>query len=169
MTSTYAARSSFSHAETLRQVASFGSIGAVSTAAYVVLYAWLRDYVPAGPANAVALIVTAVGNTAANRWLTFGVRGRDGLARDHAAGLLALGAALAITSLGLAALDFADPRHGRLSELVVLVGANALATLVRFLLLRLTLSRPASRAPTSPAVASVVPAATANLSATERA
>ena len=30
----------------------------------------------AGAANAVALAITAVGNTAANRWLTFGVRGR---------------------------------------------------------------------------------------------
>src|SRR5664279_5274203 len=90
-----------SHSNTLRQLASFGAIGVASTAAYVVLYAWLREATPAGIANALALVITAVGNTAANRWLTFGVRGRAGLARDHAAGLLALSAALVITSASL--------------------------------------------------------------------
>ena len=79
-----------SHRDTVRQLASFGVIGVVSTVAYVVLYAWLRMATPAGVANALALVITAVGNTAANRWLTFGVRGRDSMARHQAAGLLAL-------------------------------------------------------------------------------
>ena len=38
-------------------------------------------------ANVVALLVTAVANTAANRRLTFGVRGRDGAARHQVQGL----------------------------------------------------------------------------------
>ena len=129
------------HGGTVRQLASFGAIGVVSTAAYVALYAWFREAVPAGAANAVALVVTAVGNTAENRWLTFGVHGRDGLARDHAAGLFALGAALAITSVGLVVLNAVAPRHGRLTEVAVLAAANAAATLVRFLLLRFALDR----------------------------
>ena len=37
-------------------------------------------------ANALALAITAVGNTAANRRLTFGMRGRAGLVRQHALG-----------------------------------------------------------------------------------
>ncbi len=102
-------------------------------------FAFLRTAWPAAAANALALILTAVGNTAANRRLTFDVRGRDGLARDHAAGLFALGVALAITSAALAALDLVIPRAGRTVESAVLVAANALATIVRFLLLRLAL------------------------------
>ncbi len=125
-----------SHRAAVRQMVSFGVIGAASTLAYIALYAWLRQVSPAGIANAMALLITAVGNTAANRWLTFGIRGNEGLARHHAAGLLALGVALLITTASLVALNTIDPRHGRLSELAVLVAANAVATLVRFLFLR---------------------------------
>jgi putative flippase GtrA len=143
-------------------MASFGAIGVVSTLAYVALYALLREAnAPAAAANAVALVVTAVGNTAANRWLTFRVRGQVGMARDHAIGLVALGVAMAITSASLVVLNAAAPRHGRLSEVVVLVGANAAATLARFLLLRLAIGRP--RVATEPA-----PAPLATLSQSER-
>jgi len=93
----------------LRQAGTFAAIGVVSTLAYVALYALLRPAVPAELANAAALLATAIGNTAANRRLTFSIRGRAGLARDHAAGLLALGAALAITSASLAVLQVAAP------------------------------------------------------------
>ena len=125
-----------SHRAVVRQLVSFGAIGAACTVAYIALYAWLRQAAPAGIANALSLLMPAVGNTAANRWLTFGIRGNEGLARHHAAGLLALGVALLITSASLLALNSIDPRHGRLSELAVLVAANAVATLVRFLFLR---------------------------------
>ena len=37
-------------------------------------------------ANAVALVATAVANTAANRRFTFGVQGRAGLTGDHIGG-----------------------------------------------------------------------------------
>jgi len=122
-----------------RQLVSFGVIGVASTVAYVVLYAWLREAAPASIANALALMVTALGNTAANRWLTFGIRGRAGLARHHAAGLLAFAAALAITSGSLVTLQAMMPRHSRTTEIAVLVFANAVSTFVRFVLLRLAL------------------------------
>ena len=125
------------------QVASFAVIGAVSTAAYVGRYAALRNVLPASAANAAALVITAVANTAANRRVTFDVRGRDGLARHHAAGLVALAVALTLTSASLAALDVVAPHRGRLTEIAVLVAANATATLVRFLLLRLAIDRAA--------------------------
>jgi putative flippase GtrA len=127
--------------QNVRKLASFAAIGVVSTLAYVAIFSWLRQITPASVANLVALVATALGNTAANRRLTFDVRGRDGLARDHAAGMLALGVALLLTTTSLAAMDVLAPHRGRLIELAVLVTANAAATLVRFLLLRLAIDR----------------------------
>jgi len=154
MTSISAANLSQPNRELFRQLVSFGAIGAASTLAYVALYALIREVASPAPANAVALLITAVANTAANRRLTFEVRDSRGLARDHAAGLLALAVALllalavalTITSVSLAALPIVAPRHGRLTEIAVLVAANAAATLVRFLLLRLAIRREPLRA-----------------------
>jgi putative flippase GtrA len=128
----------------IRQLASFGAIGIASTAAYVVLYSALRNVAPAAAANTIALVATAVANTAANRRLTFHVAGRDGLARHHAAGLISLAVALAFTSASLGILDVFAPRHGRLTELAALVAANAAATVVRFVMLRVAIHRPAA-------------------------
>jgi putative flippase GtrA len=122
--------------DTVRQLWSFAAVGVVSTLAYFGIYWLLRDVVAAVPANVTALLVTAVGNTAANRRLTFGVRGRRMLARDHTGGLVALGIALAITTASLAALHAVDPDPSRLTELGLLGGGNLLATVARFVLLR---------------------------------
>ena len=145
-----AMRATLWHRQAFRQAGTFAVIGVVSTLAYVALYALLRPAVPAAVANAAALLVTAIGNTAANRRLTFAVRGRAGLARDHAAGLLALGVALAITSARSPSLDVVAPGAPRAIEVAVLVAANAAATLVRFLLLREALA--AGRPRVSPPV-----------------
>src|SRR4051794_25572095 len=67
-------------------VARFLGVGVVSTLAFALLYVALQPLLGAVAANAVALALTAVGNTAANRRLTFRVRGRDGLVRHHARG-----------------------------------------------------------------------------------
>lgn len=58
------------------QLGIFAIIGVVSTVAYASLYLLLRGIVDPLWANAAALLVTALGNTAANRRFTFGVRGR---------------------------------------------------------------------------------------------
>ena len=121
------------------QLASFAVIGVFCTAAYVGLFALLRTVWSAAAANVAALAITAVANTAANRRLTFDVPGREGIARHHAVGLLALAVALAVTTASLGLLDVVAPHRGRLTEIVVLVAANAAATLVRFLLLRLVM------------------------------
>lgn len=63
-------------------------VGVVSTLAYTLLFLLLRAPLGAAGANALALASTAVGNTAANRWLTFGIRGRAELARHHVRGAL---------------------------------------------------------------------------------
>src|SRR3954467_390605 len=52
-------------------VARFMAIGVVSTLAYALLFVVLHPLLGAGWANAIALAMTAVGNTAANRRLTF--------------------------------------------------------------------------------------------------
>ncbi|WP_018680773.1 glycosyltransferase [Actinokineospora enzanensis] len=119
----------------LRQVVRFAAVGVVSTLAYLLLYVLLRGQVGPQGANLVALLVTAVGNTAANRRLTFGVRGAEGAAKHQFQGLLVFVLGLGLTSGSLALLHgLSDP--GRLTEVVVLVAANLLATVLRFLLLR---------------------------------
>ena len=129
---------------TVRQLAWFAAIGVVSTVAYVVLYAALRTGLPAEASNALALILTAIGNTAANRRLTFAVHGPEHALRDQAAGLLAFAVALAITTLAIAVLHAAAPFVSRSIEILVLVVANGLATLVRFLILRVSIDRRAT-------------------------
>ena len=119
-----------------REVLVFAGIGVLSTVAYGVLYLAFRSAVGAAAANAVALVLTAVANTAANRRLTFGIRDRRSMVRDQAGGLVALGVALAITTASVSLLGALAPHAGHVVELAVLVVANALATVIRFVLLR---------------------------------
>lgn len=125
-----------------REIATFALIGVASTLAYVAFFAALRSVTTAGVANAVALVVTAVGNTAANRRLTFRVRGRRSILHDQAAGLVAFAIALVLTSGAIAGLGWLVPNADHLTELAVLIVANALATAVRFLLLRGLIAAP---------------------------
>jgi putative flippase GtrA len=124
------------HPRLAGQIGSFIAIGLVSTAAYVVLYGGLRTLLSAFASNAIALFLTAIGNTAANRRLTFGVRDRSSMLRDQAAGMGAFAIALAITTGAVVLLSILAPRAGRPLEIAVLVVANVLATAVRFVLLR---------------------------------
>ncbi|MBT3152501.1 glycosyltransferase [Streptomyces sp. CHD11] len=118
------------------QLLRFAAVGAASTLFYLLLYSVLRPSAGAQAANALALLASAVANTAANRRLTFGVRGRGGMLRHQLKGLAAFLAGLALTSGSLAALHRAAPGADSRVELLTLVAANLAATLVRFLLLR---------------------------------
>ncbi len=118
------------------QVVRFAAIGVASTLAYVVLYLLLRGGLGAQAANAVALVLTALANTAANRRLTFGVRGRARWAVHQAQGLGVFAVGLALTSGSLVALHAVTATPARAVEVAVLVVANAAATLARFVLLR---------------------------------
>jgi putative flippase GtrA len=123
-----------------RQLIRFALIGLASTAAYGLLYLLFRQLIGPFPANAAALLITAVANTAANRRLTFGVRGGCGIVADHAVGLAAFGAGLALTTAALAGLHaLTDPVHS--TELAVLMAANALATVLRFGILKVLFGR----------------------------
>ncbi len=119
-----------------RQLPRFAAIGVVSTVAYLALFWVLRSVTGAMAANAVALLVTAVANTATNRRFTFGVTGRHRRLRQHLEGLVVFGLGLAMTTGALALLERTTPDPGRAAELAALVAANAAATLLRFVLLR---------------------------------
>jgi putative flippase GtrA len=117
-------------------VARFMGVGVLSTVAYALLYLLLRGPLGAAGANAVGLVLTAVGNTAANRRLTFGVRGRTDLARQHAAGFVVFLLTLGLTSGALAVLHGLVAAPPRALELAVLIAASTAATVTRYVALR---------------------------------
>jgi putative flippase GtrA len=123
------------------QVVRFAAVGVASTLAYALIYLMLRAAL-LGPAtaNAVALAITAVANTAANRRLTFGVRGRANILRQHALGALVFLITLGLTSGAIAVLDALDPHPSRALEATVLVVASTCATITRFVGLRYCLT-----------------------------
>ena len=118
------------------QAVRFGLVGVVSTAAYALLYLGLQAVVGAQVANFLALLITAVFNTAANRAFTFGVRGTRGAAQHQLQGLLIFAFGLLVTSGSLFALHHWLPSAAKEVELTVLVLANLFATIVRFVGLR---------------------------------
>jgi putative flippase GtrA len=126
-------------------VGRFLGIGVLSTLAYALLYLALRGPLGAAGANALALAVTAVGNTAANRLFSFRVRGREGLVRQHALGAVVFAITLGLTSGALGVLETLDPSPARWLELAVLVAASALATVTRYVALRTWVFRDARR------------------------
>jgi glycosyltransferase involved in cell wall biosynthesis len=121
------------------QVVRFAAIGVMCTLAYAALYWMLRGFLTPFASNTVALVITAIANTAANRRLTFGVRGTRGLFRDHAGGLVAFAVALVLTNSAIAGLELVKPPPSLALEITTLTAANAIATIVRFLLLRMLL------------------------------
>ncbi|MEU8461913.1 dolichyl-phosphate beta-glucosyltransferase [Streptomyces sp. NPDC029003] len=119
-----------------RQLLGFCAVGVLSTLLYLLLYSALRGAAGPQAANAAALLLCAVANTAANRRLTFGVRGRARAVRHQAQGLVVFGIGLALTSGSLAALAAAGAEPAHSTELAVLITANLAATVLRFLLFR---------------------------------
>jgi putative flippase GtrA len=117
------------------QAIRFGVIGVLSTLAYLLMFIVLRPSMGSQAANLLALLATAIGNTAANRRFTFGVRG-SGVARQQLQGLLVFGLGLALTSGSLWLLAQVSSHPGQLAEVTVLVPANLLATVLRFVLFR---------------------------------
>ncbi len=114
----------------------FVAIGVLSTLAHALLFLAMRATLGAGLANALALAITAVANTAANRRLTFGVRGREEVVRHHLKGLSVFALGLALTTGALGLLHALDPQPACAVELTVLVGANLCATVMRYLAMR---------------------------------
>jgi glycosyltransferase involved in cell wall biosynthesis len=118
------------------RIARFMGVGVLSTIAYALLFLLLSGPLGAAVANALALALTAVGNTAANRRLTFGLRGRAGLLRHHARGAAVFVLTLALTDGALNALHELDAAPPRGVELTVLVIAGFAATVTRYLAMK---------------------------------
>ncbi|MGI5169638.1 glycosyltransferase [Spirillospora sp. CA-253888] len=125
-----------------RQLPAFAVIGIISTIAQLVLFVLLRTVTGPLWANAVSLVITTIGNTAANRRFTFGVTGTQGAFRQQLEGGLAFLLGLVLSTGGLALLHAAAPGASRGVELAALICANGLATLVRFLLMRAWIFHP---------------------------
>ena len=85
-------------------------------------------------------------NTAANRRVTFRVRGTEGAWRHQAQGLLVFAIGLGLTSGSLALLHTLTTPPTTV-ELTVLIAANLVATGVRFLLMRIWVFRAATTTP----------------------
>ena len=128
-------------------LARFLAVGVASTLAYALLFLALRTPLGAGGANVAALALTAIGNTAANRRLTFGVRGRAGLLRHHVRGALVFLLTLGLTTGALAVLHGLEPGPPRALELAVLVAASTAATVTRYVALRSWVFAQARRRP----------------------
>lgn len=119
----------------LWEIVSFAVIGALATVATALIYALLRSWCPPLVANLVALTVTTLWNTEANRRYTFARRSRSA-GRIHLQGLVLFGLYYAITSGALLTLHAVDPSPTRVTEVGVLLGASVIGTAVRFVLMR---------------------------------
>jgi putative flippase GtrA len=128
-------------------VARFMAVGVLSTLAYALIYLATRGALGPEAANALALALTAVGNTAANRLVTFGVRGRDRLLRHFAMGSVVYALTLALTSGALLVLHGLNPSPPRGVELAVLIAASVAATVTRYVALRSWVFARSRRAP----------------------
>ena len=117
-------------------VARFMAVGLASTLAYALLYLVLHPSIGAVAANILALAITAVANTAANRRFTFGVEGREGVVRHHVRGAVVFVLTVMLTTGALAVLHGLDSAPARWLELAVLVAASLTATITRYVALR---------------------------------
>lgn len=118
------------------QLARFCVVGVASTVAFAVLFLALHSFLGAQISNLVALAITAVLNTAANRRFSFGVRGRDNALRHQLFGLGVFLLGWLVTAGSLLLLHTVAPDATKHIELIILVIANLVATLTRFVGLR---------------------------------
>jgi putative flippase GtrA len=117
------------------QVVRFAFVGGVCTVLYLVLFVGFRVAVDAQLANILALLLSALANTALNRRFTFGLEGRAAT-REHAAGLLAFALGAGLTAVSPAVLHHVNRHPGTVLEVAVLLAATVVATVVRFVLFR---------------------------------
>ncbi len=132
------------------QLVVFALVGIASTLAYAALYVALRGRLGAQEANALALAVTAIANTAANRRFTFGFRGPQGALRHQFQGLLVFACGLGVTAGALWVMRSAGGEGHPLVEVVLLTAANLFVTGMRFVLMRVWIFKhPREQSPVS--------------------
>ncbi len=119
-----------------RQLGSFATIGVASTLAYLVFFALLQSSLGSFGANALAVFVTWIGNTIANRRVTFGRFGRQRMSRLALTSAILLATALAGSSVALAFVDALPTRPTLSMDVGALLIAHSALAVWRFLLLR---------------------------------
>jgi glycosyltransferase involved in cell wall biosynthesis len=127
------------------QLLRFAGVGVVSTLGYLFLFVAWRPLVGAFAANAVAMAIATLFNTAVHRELS---RTTDGQARRGRLYAVAGGlylVSLGLTTLGLVVAQWVAPSV-LLAEVVALTVANVVAAVFRFAVLRAWIFRPSARA-----------------------
>jgi putative flippase GtrA len=119
----------------------YAIVGLASNLAYFALFRSLLSVLAPLAANAIAMIVTTIGNTAAHRRYTFGIRGRSRILIAHLGGLAGMTLSLAVSTVGLTALDALDHQPSALLATTTLWVATALAAWMRFGPLRKQIGR----------------------------
>ncbi|WP_082368781.1 bifunctional glycosyltransferase family 2/GtrA family protein [Arthrobacter sp. ERGS1:01] len=131
------------------QLLRFAMVGLASTLFYVLLFLAFRLVADAQWSNFAALLLSAVANTTVNRSFTFGRTGPAGAFRHQFLGLLVFAVGWVLTAGALWGIH-AVGGPNRTVEVVAVVLANLMATLVKFLAFRLWIFRtPAGTIPTA--------------------
>lgn len=120
----------------VRQLLRFTGVGIICTATSLALYALLRPWLGPQLANAAALVLTSLLNTALNRRLTFKISGQRRMARDHLNGMIVIAVALVFTGGSLGVLHWLHPEATVSDELWTTTLSGFVATAVRFTMLR---------------------------------
>jgi putative flippase GtrA len=122
-------------------IVSFSIVGAICTVAFAVLYNLFRSFANPTGANLLALGLTMVINFAANRRFTFQARSGSlpgQVVRYALVYVVGLVASTLVLDLGLEVVA----RPGRIVETLIALASGAVATVIRFLLLRAWVFRP---------------------------
>lgn len=127
----------------MRRLVLFCLVGFVATVMTLTLYTVFRTWWPPLAANLVAVLLSTLFNTEANRRLTFRSPGRiPSPALVHVQSFVVFGLYCGFTSSALLVLPAVADHPPRWLELVVLLAASAVGTLGRFALLSTWVFRP---------------------------
>jgi putative flippase GtrA len=131
------------------QLLRFAGVGVVSTLGYLFLFVAWRPMLGALGANAVAMAIATLFNTAVHRELS---RTRDGTLRRGrmvlvVASLYAV--SLALTTAALLVANLVEP-GALVPQVVAITAANAVAAIFRFTVLRAWIFRPLTQTPAEP-------------------
>jgi glycosyltransferase involved in cell wall biosynthesis len=124
------------------QLLRFAGVGVLSTIGYLFLFVAWRSLAGALGANALALALCTLFNTAVHRELTRAADGDAHRGRYVAVVVGSLAASLSLTTLSLLAVDLISSTSLPL-ELVAVTAANAVAAVLRFAVLRAWVFHPA--------------------------
>ena len=126
------------------QLLRFAGVGVVSTLGYLFLFVAWRPLIGPFGANAVAMAIATLFNTAVHRELSSTTDGQTRRGRLLAVACGAYAVSLGFTTLGLLVAQWVAP-GALVAELVAITVANVVAAVFRFAVLRAWVFRPSAR------------------------